>query len=82
MFKITFEKDKDMDDSKNMKEKKSFEEAFENLKEITELLETNNEISIDELLKKYEIGLEEYSYCMNILEETQKKIKIIESKFQ
>lgn len=60
----------------------SFESAFEELKKIVQRLENTDNVSIDEMLKSYEIGMSAYSFCMKKLEDTQKKIKIIDSNFE
>lgn len=60
----------------------SFESAFEELKKIVERLENTDNVSIDEMLKSYEMGMSAYSFCMEKLEDTKKKIKIIDSNFE
>ncbi|MBP1925420.1 exodeoxyribonuclease VII small subunit [Sedimentibacter acidaminivorans] len=60
----------------------SFEAAFEELKQIVQNLEDIDDVSIDEMLKSYEMGMSAYSFCMEKLEDTQKKIKIIDSNFE
>lgn len=60
----------------------SFENAFMNLKKIIHEFEENDNLSIDELLKNYEEGMEAYSFCAKKLEDTQKKIKIIDESFE
>ncbi len=60
----------------------SFENAFMNLKKIIHEFEENDNLSIDELMKKYEEGMEAYSFCTKKLEDTQKKIKIIDESFE
>lgn len=60
----------------------SFEIAFEELKQIVQNFENTEDIAIEDLLKNYEQGMIAYSYCMKKLEDTQKKIKIIESNFE
>lgn len=59
----------------------SFEEAFNKLKFITENFEGNEDLTLDELVKKYEDGINAYNFCVNKLEEAEKKIKIIDTKF-
>ncbi|MGB4439326.1 MAG: exodeoxyribonuclease VII small subunit [Sedimentibacter sp.] len=66
-----------------MKDKyESFESALEELKNIVQNFENNDDISIDDLLKNYEQGMKAYSYCAKKLEDTQKKIKIIEENYE
>jgi len=60
----------------------SFEIAFEELKQIVQNFENTEDIAIEDLLKNYEKGMSAYSYCMKKLEDTQKKIKIIDSNFE
>jgi len=60
----------------------SFEIAFEELKQIVQNFENTEDIAIEDLLKNYEKGMSLYSYCMKKLEDTQKKIKIIDSNFE
>lgn len=64
-----------------MMEYDSFENALEHLKNIIQGFEDNEDISIDELLKNYEEGMKAYSFCTKKLEDTQKKIKIIDENF-
>jgi len=60
----------------------NFEGALEELKNIVQNFENNEDMSIDDLLKNYEQGMKAYSYCAKKLEETQKKIKIIEESYE
>lgn len=60
----------------------SFESALEDLKRIVENFESGKDISIDELLENYEHGMKAYSYCSKKLEDTQKKIKIIDESYE
>lgn len=57
----------------------SFEEALSVLKSTVGKFEGGQSINLDDLIKNYECGMTAYNYCINKLEETQKKIKIIES---
>lgn len=63
-------------------EYESFENALEHLKKIIQEFENNDNISIDELLKNYEEGMKAYSFCAKKLEDTQKKIKIIDESLE
>lgn len=63
-------------------EYQNFEAALENLKKVVGEFENADNMSIEDLLKNYEEGMEAYSFCMKKLEDTQKKIKIIESNFE
>ncbi len=60
----------------------SFEGALKHLKKIVQEFEENDNISIDELLKNYEEGMKAYYFCAKKLEDTQKKIKIIDESFE
>ena len=59
-------------------EYESFENALEELKNIVQKFENKNDITIDELLSNYEKGMKAYSFCMKKLDDTQRKIKIID----
>jgi exodeoxyribonuclease VII small subunit len=65
-----------------MMEYENFENAFEHLKKIVQEFEDSDNISIDDLLKNYEEGMKAYSFCYKKLEDTQKKIKIIDDNFE
>lgn len=66
-----------------MKEKyDNFESAFEELKKIVNYFENNDNIKIEDLLKNYESGMNAYSFCVNKLNEAQKKIKTIDSNYE
>lgn len=60
----------------------SFESALEELKNIVQNFENNNNITIDELLYNYEKGMDAYSFCIKKLDDTQKKIKIIDENIE
>ncbi|NYB73518.1 exodeoxyribonuclease VII small subunit [Sedimentibacter hydroxybenzoicus DSM 7310] len=61
-----------------MMEYENFETAFEHLKSIIDKFEAKENISLDELVKNYEEGMKAYTYCSNKLDDTQKKIKLID----
>lgn len=63
-------------------EYENFESAFEHLKKIIQEFESNDNIPIDALLKNYEDGMKAYSFCAKKLEDTQKKIKIINESYE
>ena len=63
-------------------EYKDFENAFEDLQKIVMEFENTENLSIDDLLTNYEQGMNAYAYCMKKLEDTQKKIQIIDSNFE
>ena len=60
-----------------MAKKQSFETAFNELKEITALLESGD-ITIDESLKKYKKGIELIRNCNKILENAKLQIETID----
>lgn len=60
----------------------SFENAFTHLQNIVQKFEDTDNISIDDLLTSYEDAMKAYAFCMKKLEDTQKKIKIIESNYE
>ena len=60
-----------------MAKKQSFETAFNELKEITALLESGD-INIDESLKKYKKGIELIRNCNKILENAKLQIETID----
>jgi exodeoxyribonuclease VII small subunit len=61
-------------------EYESFESALEELNNIVQKFEKNSDITIDELIDNYEKGMMAYSFCMKKLDNTQKKIKVIDEK--
>ena len=63
-------------------EYESFEAALEELKNIVTQFENNKDITLDDLLKKYESGMNAYSFCVKKLDDTQKKIKIIDENIE
>lgn len=63
-------------------EYESFEGALDELKNIVLQFENNKDITLDDLLKNYEKGMKAYSFCMKKLDDTQKKIKIIDENFE
>ena len=63
-------------------EYESFESALEQLKTIVLKFENNKDITIDDLLNNYEKGMKAYSFCMKKLDDTQKKIKMIDESIE
>jgi len=57
----------------------SFEEAIEVLKSTVNKFEDGKSLNLEDLISNYENGMNAYNYCITRLEETQKKVKIIES---
>lgn len=64
-----------------MSDYKSFEEALDDLKQIVDKFEKDKDISLDELINNYEQGLKAYNYCAKKLEDTEKKIKVIDEDY-
>ena len=56
--------------------KKSFESQIENLEKIVAELE-NGELSLDESVSKFEVGIKISKECNKTLEEAEKKITIL-----
>ena len=59
-----------------MSTEKTFEEMMENLEQISQDLE-NGELTLDESMKKFEEGMKLSKKCSAILENAEKKIKIL-----
>lgn len=55
---------------------KQFEEAMKKLEDIVDLLE-EEEVSLDDALKRYEEGIKLVRFCSKKLEEAQKKIEVL-----
>ena len=56
--------------------KVKFEDSMKKLEEITSLLE-NGELTLEESLAKYEIGIKIYKQCFGLLDGIEKKIEIL-----
>ncbi|KJJ84847.1 Exonuclease VII, small subunit [Candidatus Omnitrophus magneticus] len=54
----------------------SFEEAIDKLEKIVYELEEGN-ITLDNLLNKYEEGVKLVAYCRDVLNKTKKKIEVL-----
>ncbi|HRC79945.1 MAG TPA: exodeoxyribonuclease VII small subunit [Sedimentibacter sp.] len=59
-------------------EYESFESALEELKKIVGIFENKKDLTLDDLLEYYEKGMKAYAFCMKKLDDTQKKIRIID----
>lgn len=59
-----------------MGKEKSFEESMQELEKIVQELE-NNDLNLDEAVKKFEDGMEISKKCNKILGEAEKKITIL-----
>lgn len=58
----------------------SFADAFKELEELTEWFE-NEEVDLDEGLKKFERGLELSQVCKKKLQEVENKVTTLKKKF-
>ncbi len=63
-----------------MKEK-TFEESLNNLKNVADKIR-DEETTIADALKQFEIGMEEYKYCNDILKSANQKIEIYEKEVE
>ena len=59
-----------------MNEKITFEAALQRLEKITKELESG-EITLDDMVKKYEEGMQLAKFCLNKLSQAEQKIKIL-----
>ena len=59
-----------------MKEEKSFEELMDDLENIAEELESDK-LNLDDSMKKFEEGMKISKQCSDILENAEKRIKIL-----
>ncbi len=63
----------------NFENFENFEKAMEILKNTVDVFNDGKLLNLDEIVNNYELGMNAYNYCAKKLEETHKKIKIIES---
>ncbi|MBF0467683.1 MAG: exodeoxyribonuclease VII small subunit [Desulfamplus sp.] len=59
-----------------MVKKKTFETSMEELEEIVRELESGN-LPLEEAIKKFEIGMNCSRFCLEKLDETEKKITLL-----
>lgn len=59
-----------------MAKKKSFEQALKELEEIVKEMESGD-LPLEEAVKKYELGIKESQYCLDLLDKTEKKIILL-----
>lgn len=59
-----------------MTKKKIFETALKELETIVKEMELGT-LSLEETLKKYEAGIKQSEFCLDILDKTEKKISIL-----
>jgi len=59
-----------------MVKKKTFETALKELEEIVKELESGD-LCLEDAVKKYESGMQQSKYCLDLLDKTEKKISLI-----
>jgi exodeoxyribonuclease VII small subunit len=59
-----------------MAKKKTFESALKELEEIVREMESGN-LSLEDAVKKYESGMEQSRFCLDLLDKTEKKISLL-----
>ncbi|MCK5837443.1 MAG: exodeoxyribonuclease VII small subunit [Desulfobacula sp.] len=59
-----------------MTKKKSFESALKELEEIVRQMESGD-LSLEDAVKKYESGMKQSKYCLDLLDKTEKKISLL-----
>jgi exodeoxyribonuclease VII small subunit len=56
--------------------KKTFEQALKELEEIVKEMESGD-LSLEEAVLKYESGIKQSQYCLELLDKTEKKISLL-----
>ncbi len=59
-----------------MAKKKTFEAALNELEKIVKEMESGD-LLLEDAVKKYESGMKQSKYCLDLLDKTEKKISII-----
>ncbi|MBU1194725.1 MAG: exodeoxyribonuclease VII small subunit [Proteobacteria bacterium] len=59
-----------------MTKTKSFETALKELEDVVKEMESG-ELSLEESLRKYETGIKQSRYCLDLLDTIEKKISIL-----
>ena len=59
-----------------MGKKKTFETALKELEDIVKQMEAND-LDLEDAVKKYETGIKQSKYCLDILDKTEKKISLL-----
>lgn len=59
-----------------MAKKKTFEAALNELESIVKEMESG-ELSLEEAVKKYELGMKQSRFCIDLLDKTEKKISLL-----
>lgn len=59
-----------------MAKKKTFESALKELEEIVKEMESGD-LCLEDAVKKYESGIKQSKYCLDLLDKTEKKISLL-----
>ncbi|MBT4289718.1 MAG: exodeoxyribonuclease VII small subunit [Deltaproteobacteria bacterium] len=59
-----------------MVKKKTFETSLKELEEIVRQMESGD-LCLEDAVKKYESGMKQSKYCLDLLDKTEKKITLI-----
>ena len=59
-----------------MTKKKTFESALKELEEIVRQMESGD-LCLEDAVKKYESGMKQSKYCLDLLDKTEKKIAML-----
>ncbi|MBU0462080.1 MAG: exodeoxyribonuclease VII small subunit [Proteobacteria bacterium] len=59
-----------------MVKKKTFETALKELEEIVRQMESGD-LCLEDAVKKYESGMQQSKYCLDLLDKTEKRISLI-----
>jgi exodeoxyribonuclease VII small subunit len=59
-----------------MTKKKTFETALKDLEEIVRDMESGD-LSLEDAVKKYESGMKQSKFCLDLLDKTEKKISLL-----
>ncbi len=59
-----------------MAKKKNFETALNDLEKIVKQMESGD-LSLEDAVKKYESGMKQSKFCLDLLDKTEKKISLI-----
>ena len=59
-----------------MAKKKSFEQALAELEQIVNEMESGD-LPLEDAVKKYETGIKQSRYCLDLLDKTEKKITLL-----
>lgn len=59
-----------------MVKQKTFETALKELEEIVRQMESGD-LCLEDAVKKYELGMKQSKFCLDLLDKTEKKISLI-----